>query len=176
MANPFESLISPLFKDTFNKAIDALLADNALTVPCTLNYGSSNRSLCNNCIFDPISQRSLNQYNETGPCAFAPNSICPVCNGYGLLDKSKTESVYLAVLFDSKYWFNWNNKDAINIPDGAVQTICNISLLPKLKNSQFMTMDTNIQNYGDYSYAIAGDPQPCGLGNNRYIITMWSRA
>ena len=172
MVNPFESLISPLFKDTFNKAIDALLADNALTVPCTLNYGSSNKSLCNNCIFDPISQRSLNQYNETGPCAFAPNSICPVCNGYGLLDKSKTESIYLAVLFDSKYWLNIP-KNGIEIAKGSIQTICLSSYLNKLRNATYLEI-VESHGVGNKSYERAGDPSLCGFGNTNYCITMWT--
>jgi hypothetical protein len=176
MANPFDNIISPLFKSTFNHAIDALLADNALTVPCSLHYESSNRNLCNNCIFDPISQRSLNVYNSNGPSPFSEQSICPVCNGYGSIDKSKVEKIYLAVIFDSKYWFNWANKNSINISAGSVQTLCSISYLPKLKNAQYMTMDTNISNYNNYSYTIAGDPQPCGLGSHPYLMTMWSRS
>jgi hypothetical protein len=174
MTNIFEGLISPQFKNTFNQAIDALLADNALSVPCEITYASSNNQLCSNCIYDPMSQRSLNKYNGTGPNPFPQNSICPVCNGFGFTDSAKTEIVYLAVLFDSKYWFNWSH-DSVNIAGGMVQTICNISLLPKLKNAQYITIDKNIANYGGYTYATAGDPQPCGLGDNRYIITMWSR-
>ncbi len=176
MTNPFASIISPLFKNTFNNAIDALLMDNALSVPCTFSYGSSNNELCPNCLFDPMSQRSLNQYNEaTGSCPFATNSICPVCNGYGTIDQAKTEIIYLGVIIDSKYWFKWSS-NAVNIADGTVQTICNISLLPKIKNAQSMTIDKNISAYGDYTYVTAGDPQPIGLGDNRYIVTMWSRS
>jgi hypothetical protein len=57
-----------------------------------------------------------------------------------------------------------------------VQTVCKIELLPKIRNAQYMKIDTNVQSYGDHSYALAGDPSPCGLGSNKYIITMWSRA
>ena len=175
MTNPFDAAISPLFKNTFNQAIDALLSSTALSVPCILTYATPNISLCGNCLYDPISQRSLNKYNQTGPAPFANNSICPVCNGYGTIDTAKTEIVYLGVIFDSKYWFKWSS-NSINIADGSVQTICNISLLPKIKNAQNMTMDKNISAYGDYTYVTAGDPQPAGLGDNRYIITMWSRS
>jgi hypothetical protein len=177
MANPFEALISKEFKAIYNQAIDAILANTALSLPCVISYGSSNNILCNNCLYDPMSQRSLNKYNGTGPVSFPNSSICPVCNGYGLLDKANEETVYMAVLFDSKYWFNWSTKaDAINIADGMVQTLCPISMLPKIKNAQYITIDKNIENYGGYTYVAAGDPQPCGLGDNRYIVTMWSRA
>ena len=175
MTNPFDAAISPAFKNTFNQAIDALLANTALSVPCVLNYATSNISLCSNCLYDPISQRSLNRYNQTGQAPFADNSICPVCNGYGTIDTAKSETVYLGVIFDSKYWLKWSS-NSVNIADGSVQTICNISLLPKIKNAQNMTMDKNISAYGNYTYVTAGDPQPAGLGDNRYIITMWSRS
>jgi len=177
MANPFEGLISSEYKNLYNQAIDSLLSSTGLAVPCLISYGSSNNNPCNNCIFDPISIRSANRYNGTGPVSFTTDTICPVCNGYGLIDKANQETIYLAVLFDSKYWFNWSTKaDAVNISDGMVQTICSIELLPKIKNAQYITIDKNIANYGGYTYVTAGDPQPCGLGDNRYIVTMWSRA
>jgi hypothetical protein len=177
MANPFEGVISAGYKNLYNQAIDAILSNTGLTVPCLISYGSSNNNPCNNCIFDPISVRSANRYNGTGPVSFTTDTICPVCNGYGFIDQSKEELVYLAVLFDSKYWFDWSPKnDSINIVDGMIQTICPIMLLPKIKNAQYITIDKNLTNYGGYTYVTAGDPQPCGFGENRYIITMWSRA
>lgn len=175
MANPFETIISPEFKNIYNQAIDGILSNGSLAVPCTINYGSSNTRLCTNCVYDPISNRSLNKYNQTGLAPFSEGMICPVCNGYGSIDTASTEVVPLAVLFDSKYWLNWNSK-AVNVSDGMIQTICNISLLPKIKNAQSITIDKNISNYANYIYNRIGEPEPCGLGDNRYIITMWQKA
>lgn len=175
MANPFDTIISPEFKALYNQAIDGILSNGALAVPCTINYGSSNRILCTNCIHDPISTRSLNKYNNTGPAPFAEGMICPVCNGEGFRDSASTEVVNLAVLFDSKYWLNWNSK-SLNISDGMIQTICNISLLPKIKNAQSIVVDRNVSNYGNYIYSRIGEPELCGLGDNRYIITMWQKS
>lgn len=175
MTNIFSNLINAEFKGLYDQAIDAILENNALTVPCSIFYNTPNDTYCNNCLFDPINNRSLNIYNGIGPLPFPENGICSVCNGNGKVEKSKSEIVYLAVIFDSKYWFNWGSK-VINVQDGMVQTICKIELLPKIRNAQYMSMDTNIQPYGGHSYALAGDPSPCGLGSNKYIITMWSRA
>jgi hypothetical protein len=178
--NPFSALLSTNFKNQYNMAIDAILANDGLTVPCRINYGSSNIESCNNCIYNPITQRSLNKYNGLGQNPFVDGGICPVCNGYGTIDKAKTETIYLAVLFDSRYWFNWakdtKDNNAINIADGMIQTICSTTLLPKIKNAQELEVDTGLSNYGYYTYKRAGDPQPCGLGDHRYIITMWSRS
>lgn len=175
MTNIFSNIINSDFKNLYDQAIDSILENNALTVPCSIYYDTPNNNFCNNCLFDPINNRSLNIYNGTGPSAFPENGICSICNGYGKIEKSKSEIVYLAVIFDSKYWLNWDSK-TVNIGNGTVQTICKMDLLPKLMNAQYMTMDTAIQSYRSHQYSIAGDPTPCGLGSNRYIITMWSRS
>ena len=176
MNNPFSSIISPELKQVFNDAIDSLLEQNALTVPCRLKYaGQQNSTYCNNCIYDPISQLSANIYNSTGPNPFAEGSICPVCMGNGSTrnDKSATTIIHLAVLFDSKYFIK--SSKYLNIPDGMVQTICLTQHLPEIRNANEMIMDTNIESYGNYTYERAGDPEPVGLGDHRYIITMWKR-
>ena len=56
MSNPFSGLISQELKNTFNNAIDSLLEQNALSLPCKIIYDNQINSLyCNNCIFDNIS-------------------------------------------------------------------------------------------------------------------------
>ena len=174
--NPFSNIINSNFKNLFNDAIDSLLENNALTVPCRLIYsGSKNTTYCNNCIFDPISKLSSNIYNGSGPAPFAENSICPVCVGMGMKHGDSTEVLYLAAIFDSKYFLNVSSGSTVNIVDGMVQTICHSALLPKIRNANEIIIDTNIEKYGGYSYQRAGDPSPAGFGDNRYIITMWKR-
>lgn len=175
MTNVFDNIISKEFKQIYNDAIDSLLKENALTIPCKLKYsGQQNTTLCNNCIFDPISKLSANIYNGTGPNSFNEGTICPVCAGIGLIKTDADEIIHMAVLFDSKYWLNWSSK-TVKIPDGMVQTICLSSLLPKIRNANEIIFDTNLEKYGNYTYERAGDPNPIGLGDNRYIITMWQR-
>lgn len=176
MSNPFNSLINQEFKNLYNNAIDALLSSNGLTVPCLLKYSGANDKLyCNNCIYDPISGLSTNKYNGTGPNAFAENTICPVCVGMGTTTSaSSSESVNLACIFDSKHWLNWSSK-SINVVEGMVQIICKNELLPKIRNATEIVIDTDIAKYGNYIYERASDPEPVGLGDHRYIITMWKR-
>ena len=176
MLSNFDTIISTEFKQTFNNAIDALLKNTALTVPCKLVYsGGQNTTYCNNCIFDPISRLSANIYNSTGPSPFAEKTICPVCMGMGFVQEDAAETVSLAVIFDSKYFMNITSKSVLNIPDGSIQTLCAIEYLPKIKNANEIIVDTNIAKYGDYSYQRAGDPMPVGLGDNKYILTTWTR-
>lgn len=171
-SSPFDTIISAEFKKTFNQAIDALLMDNALTVPCTLVYsGTENTTYCNNCKYDPISKLSSSLYNGTGPVPFADNTICPVCVGLGMKNSDASEILYLAVIFDGKYFINITSSSTVNIVDGMVQTICHSSLLPKIRNANSIIIDNNISKYGKYSYQRAGDPIPAGFGDNNYIIT-----
>lgn len=172
----FDNLPFTELKNTFNNAIDSLISQNGLSVPCILHYDKNmiKRELCYNCLYDPISQRSANRHNGTGPIYFPRESMCPVCNGYGYIDNATQETIYLAVIFDSKYWLNWGSK-TVNISDGMVQSLCKIDLLPKINNCSFMVIDNSISNYGGNQYTRAGQSEPAGLGNNRYIITMWQK-
>lgn len=179
MANIYDNIFSSSngFKGVFNDAIDSLLSQNGLTLPCRFIYSNTNPVLCSNCLFDAVSNRSANRYNGTGPSPFADYSICPICNGFGYDSDNKEELVYLGVLFDSKHWFNWNNKsNTIRVPDGMVQTICKAELLPKIRNADKILIDTNNEVYGSYYYIRANDPEFAGFGDTRYIFTMWQRA
>lgn len=173
--NPFSGLISTEFKALYDNAIDSLLEQGALTVKCKLKYSGNLKNFCNNCRFDPITKLSANIYNGTGPRPFIENTICPVCMGMGVSDSNAEEYLDLAVIFDSRYFLNYPNK-VVNVVDGTIQTICHITLMPKIRNANEIIIDTNIEKYGGYSYRRAGDPNPCGLGSNRYIFTMWSRS
>lgn len=171
----FNQLLGPEFKKVYKDAIDALLGpSNSLAVPCILKYDSGIKQLCHNCVFDPIQQRSSNMYKPNGPSPFPDHSICPVCQGYGMVDKSSSEIIHMAVLFDSKYWLNWGSK-SININNSMIQTLCSIQYLPKVLKCEELIVNQNLNNYGNYNYTRAGDPEPAGLGDHEYIVTMWKR-
>jgi hypothetical protein len=173
--NPFSNLISKELKQLYSNAIDSLIQQGGLSVPCRIKYsGQQNQTLCSNCIFDPIAKLSSNIYNNTGPNIFNNGTMCPVCGGLGVLSSDSSEIIYMAVIFDSKYWLNWSSK-TVKIPDGMVQTICLSSFLPKIRNAKEVVFDTNLEMYSNYTYERAGDPNPVGFGDTRYIVTMWSR-
>lgn len=177
MNNPFINIISPELKKIYKDAIDSILDQHGLSVPCTIKYaGLASESKCNNCVFDPISGLSANIYNGVGPIFFPEGSVCPVCMGNGSISSpsSNSETIPLAVIFDSKHWLNWSSK-SLNIADGMVQIICKIEYLPKLRNASEIIIDNNINAYGSYIYERASDPEPVGLGQHSYIVSMWKR-
>lgn len=163
------NIITSSFKNLFNTAIDALLTENALTVLCNLKFNNSMAELCYNCYYDSLSKSSSGRYNTIGPHPFPAGSVCPVCMGIGQLqNNTKTENLYLAVIFDSKYFLNISNK-VINIPDSSIQTICSLKELHLIKNcNELIVSDHPTKPYERFS-----DPMLCGLGNLDYIITFW---
>lgn len=176
MSNPFNGIISKEFKTIFNNAIDSLLESSALSLPCKIIYDNNiNNTYCNNCIFDNISLLSSNIYNGSGPNPFPEGGVCPVCLGLGQIkNNSSSEIIYLAFIFDSKYFLNINNK-VINIPDGSIQSLCDINLYNKIKNASEIIFDTNLNNLSHFKYERASDPEPAGLGDNRYVFTLWKK-
>lgn len=174
MANIFDGILDDNFKTLFNDAIDTIINQAGLAVPCKLLYSTTDSTFCSNCLYNPITNRSLDKYNGTGPINFPENSTCPICMGFGKIVYDTTEIVYMAAIFDSKYWLNWGPK-FVNIPNLAAQTLCPISLLPKIENATQVVIDTNIANYGNNIYSKAGYPTPMGLGQHRYILTNWTR-
>jgi len=168
------NIISQNFKNIFNMAIDEILSNHGLTMPCRLQYANTNPILCNNCLFDQIANRSSSIYNNEGPAPFANLTICPICNGQGFTITSKEETLNLAVIFDSKYWLKIKY-DPVKITDGTIQTICSSTLLNKIRNTQRLLVDINKQNDGTYLYERDCDPELAGFGDTRYIITMWKR-
>lgn len=171
----FDNIITSEFKNLFTDAIDSLLAENSLSVPCKLFYsGEANSKLCSNCEYDTISKLSANIYKSGGPVPFTNGHICPVCMGVGYITSDSSEIIHMAVIFDSKFFVNWSTK-AVDIPAGIVQTICDIKYMSKIKNANEVSFDTNLSQYGNAIYARAGDPTPVGLGINKYITTIWNR-
>jgi len=166
-------LINSQLKKLFKDSIDQIVGPNGLTTKCLLRYNSTDHVICNNCVFDPITKSSSNIYNGTGPAVFDDYQICPVCLGQGKIEHSEEDTLYLAVLFDSKYWMK--TSAPVNISDGTIQTISPISTMLQIRSASDLKVDSDLQNYGNYIYERAGDPEPAGLGNSDYIITMWKR-
>jgi len=169
----FADIVNNNFKNIFNSAISSLLDIDSLAVPCTIKYVNPKGSFCTNCVFDSLMNRSSNIYNDTGPIYFV-NSICPVCNGKGLLFNDITENVVLAVIFDSKYFINWDSKN-INVPAGTAQTLCSINLMSKIRNANSVVFNSNLSVYAQNEYIRMGEPTPCGLGDHVFITTLWQK-
>jgi hypothetical protein len=164
-------MITPSFKNLFNEYITQVIGSNGLGSDCTLVFNNSTTELCNNCVYDSLSKASSNIYNDTGPVSFADGTICPVCMGIGQIQYNETTyKINMAVILDSKYFFNISNR-VVNLPNNIIQTICEIDQLNYINNCSSLIVDS-IPNQ---SYERYEAPNPCGLGDQKYLITTWRK-
>jgi hypothetical protein len=159
-------------KSVYNHQIDLLLAKNGLTTKCLLNYGITQKQMCPNCIYDPSLKKSANKYKSGGPEFFVDGRICPYCNGLGSKGIIKVEAVYLAIIWDYKYWIN--KPTNIQNPSGMIQTICDRSLNYKIQQCKDLTVIYNSTNSNPL-FKLVGEPNPVGLGDNRYLFCNWEK-
>jgi hypothetical protein len=166
-------IISQQFKDLYKTFINEMLRANSLSVSCKLIYEGSVFNECVNCIVDPISHKSANLYKSGGPLIFADGQICPYCRGLGGIYQESFDVSNFLVIFDYKYWINFNSK--IHSPEGLVQTISKFEDYQKIKSCNKIIIDTSIQNYTESYFQRNSEPEPCGLGDNAYIFTLWKK-
>lgn len=172
MPNPFLGILSDELKQTYRNMIDALIASDGCATTATVYYGQTKFNLCNNCVYDPIGNKSANRYISGGPVSFGNGQICPVCHGQGRIPEENSETISIVAIWDSEKWMRIGT---VNEPNNYVQTLCSISLYPTLTKAQYIIFDTNIYGYVKQKYEIDGSPQPCGLGSNDYLLTMWKK-
>jgi len=176
MSNPFSGIITSEFKTLYTNAIDALLEDDACMVQCTLVYEGSKFTDCPNCIFDPVTGKSSNIYVSGGPLEFH-TGICPYCGGMGRIEDKQTESIYLLPLWNYRDWIGWaGTAEGSRAADGMIQTISKMSTITSIKRAKEVIINTALTQYTNHTFTRASEPNPCGLGNDAYIFTMWKRA
>ncbi len=166
-------IITSDLKNTFNSFIDELLRNNSLSLPCKLIYEGSLFTECSNCYIDPISGKSSNRYKPNGPLQFANGQICSYCRGLGGTYSEAYDLIDLLVVFNSKYWTNFNSK--VHNPEGTIQTINKLTDYPKIKKCSKLIVDTNISSYTDNFYQRNSDSEPAGFGESSYFFTYWKK-
>jgi hypothetical protein len=160
------------FKQVYNEMIDTILSNTGLTTPCTLIYESTKLQQCPNCVYDTMSKKSANIYKAGGPLQFATGQTCPYCLGNGTTTNySSEEAVYFALLTNAKDFIS-----VINQPNIVAQTICSISYIDKIRKCSKIIFNTDIPNLTNNIFIRVDEPQPVGLGDNRYIFTSWARS
>jgi len=178
----FDGIITSDFKALHKDAIDALLEDTALTVPCRLYYGDTKWTDCPNCVFDAIGGKSSNRYTPGGPVPFPNGQICPYCHGKGRTPDEQTEELYMMVIWDMKAWFRLGALGALvasataNTEDSFAQTMSIwADTYDKLKRAKEVILDTDVETSVELRFVRMGEPQPCGFNDSNYAVTMWKR-
>lgn len=167
----FDGLISSSFKQLFTNAIDELLSDTGLTVPCRLIYAGTKQTICINCNFNAATGKSSGQYKTGGPIPFSAG-VCPYCRGTGKTIDEQTETLYCAVIWDSKQFLG---KFPVDNPNEFVQTINKVTSYDEIKRANKIIIDTDLTIYLKNQFERVSEPSFVEFGSSSYIFTTWKR-
>jgi len=173
MANPFTGIISSELKLLHKYMIEAVLEDDACTVPCVLTYEGSKFTPCVNCVYDVIGGKSSGRYRSGGPAPFQNGQPCPVCNSTGKVVLSSTVTKYFMPIWDSKQWIV---NQPVNIAKIQVQTMSKIDTYDDIAKAAKIIIDQGISKYGTRDFVRIGDPEPLGFGASAFVLCSWGRA
>jgi len=184
MTNPFNGLVNQTFKNLHRDAIYHILETCSQT--CTIVYGDTKFTDCENCIFDVINGRSSNRYQSGGPIPFTNGTTCPYCQGNGRIGTESTESVELGIIWDYKNFMSLggggssfgNNKEQLfNLQsvEGMIQTYSKLDdTLPQLRRAKKLIIaekETGMRQ----TFERAGEFQMGGLGDLNFVVGTWRR-
>lgn len=170
MANIFE--VTNDIRKIAQFAIDDLI--DQLGKDCLLAYPPF-PELCNNCILDPIGNKSSNHWTNGGPMPFPNGAICPLCNGEGYHYKENTKSIKLLIANSPSQWFV-KAPAGLQIPAGSIQTKGYMTDLPDVLQSRKLILQVSLEPMVRFTYELAGEPIDQGnIVQNRYWVAIWNR-
>ncbi len=159
-------------KQIAQNAIDDLI--DQLGKDCLLSYPPF-PELCNNCILDPIGNKSSNHWTNGGPIPFPNGGICPLCNGDGYHYKEVTKSIKLLISNSPSQWFV-KMPAGIQVPAGSIQTKGYVTDLPDVLQSRRLILQVSLEPMVRFTYELAGEPIDQGnIIQNRYWVAVWNR-
>ena len=162
--------IPQLVWDKYKEAVDKMTSD-WFGVNCRVYYPAI-KTICPNCDFNTLTQRSNNTYKSGGPIPF--NGICPYCNGDGYTNEETSEVIKMRCYFNKKDWVKVNVP--IEIKDGMVQTIGFMSDAPKCLRSSRVILNSDQERFLSNDYKLSGYPTPHGFKKDLYFVAFWEKA
>lgn len=151
----------------FNDLLDFLGRD------CTLYYPPIQEQ-CNNCIYDPIGNKSSNRWLHGGPMPF-DHGVCPICGGLGTRAISQTEVVKMQFNFNATQWKKMPIPQ-LEIVDGLVLSKGRLVDYPKIRNCIYMDAALDIGGLVTLRYQLYGEPLDVySICQGVYFVTFWKR-
>jgi len=157
---------------TYNEAVDLFTRTATLVYP-------EKKEQCPNCYLDTMGTRtrSVSVFRTGGPYPFERGMPCPYCGGKGYKALEASEDVEIRIYYDRKSWVAIGIP--LEIPDGSLQTICQMTDLPKIEKCKYMIPKYDgIENYDTSArYQRSGPSYPQGFKQNptKYAVTFWNR-
>lgn len=165
-----KDLLSTSIRNGSRNAFDSLIVTfgktSRLILPPKITY-------CDNCKIDPIGKKSSNIWINGGPAPFPNGSLCPMCEGKGTIAQEVYYDVTMLIQEDPT---KFEKIFSVNFPDGAIQTKCFITELPKIQQCQYMIKHLDLINVLPQKYKLFGEPLcPGNIVQSRYIVALWER-
>lgn len=162
-------------KSIIQDGLDDLITE--LGKNCRLVYPSTKWESCDNCIYDPIGQKSSNRWRSGGPISFPNGTACPQCNGQGRRSVVVTEDItLLCELNPLKFVVPIRGVD-IRVPNAFLQTKGFLTEANKIKKCDHLLLDIDNETLGNRRYKLKSDP--CDISNiiqGRYFVCTWERS
>jgi hypothetical protein len=168
MANVFEitTAMRSLARDAFDDLLNQLNKPFLVIFPTKLTE-------CPNC-FASAEGRSAGIYNGTGPTPFPDYSLCPVCLGEHQVGSQETVTLRMGVAESPSEW--WIKVPPAEVSEGMIQTKCFQTDLPNILAARRIRRLSNIGNYRNPEYELAGEPLDTNsVVPDRYAVMLWKR-
>ena len=139
---------------------------------CTLNFPAK-REECDNCIYDPDTNRSSNIYKSGGPISFENHGTCPRCQGRGTLNLSVTDTIRLRIYWEPSDWKEIGA--TIANPQAVCMVIGYMTDLSKFERAKTVLLNDTVKGVRNYLAARDGEAQPWGFRQDRYFMQIMRR-
>lgn len=165
-------------RQVIQDALDSFLAPQAeggLGVPCLVSYPPKTVR-CDNCVFDPVNNRSSNRPASGAPVPFAVGSSCPLCSGRGLKASVVTEQLTLKTEWEFKKFINPPGDLRLRLPHSVVEVKGFMTDLPKLLKAEFLIVNVPIAPFMRQEFTLLGEPgNKSNMVPGRYFVSYWER-
>ena len=158
--------------------LDDLLAntaDGGLGKTCLLQYADAKQE-CPNCIFDPQARTSTSRPKPNPTQPFPVGTRCPVCNGDGFVETSRTEEITMSCSWKPSHFsreaFNLN----IQVPYSLLETKFYMADVPKVLRATGLIFQLPVAPYLNKRFVRHGEPgDPSNIVQGRYAVCLWKR-
>ena len=166
--------LTPALKAVITTALDDLIIE--LGKNCRLVY-PPRMVACNNCVYDPVGNKSSNFWLSGGPLPFSSGSTCPFCDGAGRRAEEVTEDVVMLCAWEPRKFFYPVKHRDIRAPFSILQTKGYIQPdLAKVLRSEHLVFQTGIEGLLRKKFKLMGQPgDQSNIIQGRYFIATWEQ-
>jgi hypothetical protein len=171
MTNPFTGKISTAIKTLFKNGVTEII--RGCSVPCQLRYYITKYDTDTAVEFNPVGKKQPNRPLAGGQVPFSHSQPSPMSDAEKKKATVQTVSIDMCVYWDIKKFYPMSVQ--VNVRDGYIQTMCSIDHLEDIKKASEIIIDTSLTQRVKLIFERASEPEPAGLGENSFLLTLWKR-